>query len=780
MTYIPGEEKITFPFKAINGYDNGRDVFLVYKTNSGKRSTRTYRNYPWYFCIENKYRDKVEFLSNIQGITIVPENDKYTRIYCWKDFDHKDDRLVLRQKLEGSGIPLLEFDCSLSKRFMIDNQIEVESELVIGFFDIETDDSIGNIEIGRDRIISWAFCNQKGETEYFTSKEESDVLSKFLEEVDKYDVIVGWNSQEFDLPYIKERMRRYDMKYNWKRVIEFDLMKRLIKLFGPMMTVVGLAGFSLEEVSRTFLGEGKIKHTEKIFELERDNQEKLKEYNIMDTVLLHKLDKKLSLFDLMIKECAWTGTFLNRFYVGELLDNYILREARKQDKHLPSQREWSKDRIQVKGAYVMPPVKGFYDNMRVFDFKSLYPSIIVTWNISHDTYLETEEEDAIKTPILEDYNVPDEERTRNQYFYSKRKGIYSDLIKYLLEMRKGYKKQQMESEYGSVPYNNSKAMQEVVKELSNSMYGITADPNARFFNKKIAESITLTGQYLAKKAREYFQELGYQSYYGDTDSMFIQINDDALVEPTLEIVNQKLKEHIISTFNVKEYIVYLDYEKTFNPIVLVDKKRYSGLLVDLDGKKVNKMFTRGLEVIKKDTIGFTRRKMGEMLNSLIVERKSLPYFAIWIEKIKEEVLNNELTADDLKIAKKISRPICDYKTELPHVRLAKKLIADRQILETVQGKHVWGQKIEYIVTNYKRTFNESMTSHPQEQMQEILASDFCGVWDRTYYWNVQVYSAIKRILETAFPSHDWEQYSIITKKKRVKKSKVSDDQMTLL
>jgi len=826
MPFNPGEEKVNFQFKALTGYDNGRDVFLIYRNNTGERSIRTYRGYPWYFAVESQYYNRIKDLENIKGFTLVPEGDKYIRIYCPKVYDLKDQRLELRKTLEENQITPLEFDCSLIKRFMVDNLINVETDLKIAFFDIETDDTIGNIEIGRDRIISWAICNQSGEPTYFHSTDEEEVLKRFIEEIDKYDVICGWNSQEFDVPYIQSRMALHGMRYEWRKMIQFDLMKRLIKLFGPMMTTVGLPGFSLQEVSQTFLKESKVYRPEKIHELEKNNPEKLKEYNIQDTMLLYKLDKKLSLFDLMTKECAWTGTFLNKFFVGELLDNYILREAKKQNKHLPSQREWSKDRIKVKGAYVMPPITGLHENIRVFDFKSLYPSMIVTWNISHDTIIdyfraETIEEaerkikeientlkdtNYCRTAILKDYNVSNEERLEDiksinetnvrllaegkeeilisedlshpyvVAFYSKRQGIYSDLIKYLLEMRKGYKKQQNESEYGSVEYNNSKAMQEVVKELSNSMYGITADPNARFFDKRIAESITLTGQFVAKKAIELFADRGYTTYYGDTDSMFVKIDKEEEIEPVLSYVNMKLKEHVLSKFNVNEesYIVELQYEKTFNPLILVEKKRYSGLMADLDGKKVNKIFTRGLEVIKKDTIEFTRKKLIEMLKDLLIERKSLPFFTVWLQNIKEEVLTTDIPPEDLKITKKVSKPISEYKKNKPiHVRLAEEKIKDKQILETQAGKHVWGQKIEYIITASKgaRIGSDTIARGGKTGMGGVTIENFTGEWDRVYYWNTQVFNILRRILGSVFPDYDWEQF-IVRAEKKIREKKL--------
>jgi DNA polymerase-2 len=336
-------------------------------------------------------------------------------------------------------------------------------------------------------------------------------------------------------------------------------------------------------------------------------------------------------------------------------------------------------------------------------------------------------------------------------------------------MRKTYKRQQIESEYGSVEYNNAKSMQEVVKELSNSMYGITADPNSRFFDKRIAESITLTGQYLLKKCKSLIEEKGHEVIYGDTDSLFCKIDSTESIEPLMMDINAMLKEDLMSNFNLMDYIIELQYEKTFDPFVLVDKKRYTGMMTDLDGKIVNKIFTRGLEIIKKDTIEFTRKKLFELLDYILKEElRPVEFFVSWFDKIKEEITTSAIPAEDLKITKKLSKPIKDYKTKLPHVRLAEEKIKRQEILETVAGKHVWGQKIEYIITEEKDTKTDTAHgAHRASQMTAIDYIEYVGEFDRTYYFNVQVFNVLGRILKVVFPNHPWD--DMLIKKPRLKR-----------
>jgi DNA polymerase elongation subunit (family B) len=98
---------------------------------------------------------------------------------------------------------------------------------------------------------------------------------------------------------------------------------------------------------------------------------------------------------------------------------------------------------------------------------------------------------------------------------------------------------------------------------------------------------------------------------------------------------------------------------------------------------------------------------------------------------------------------KLSKPVSSYKSKPPHVKLAEALIKSKEILETHEGKHVWGQKIEYIITDSK------------DKNSAILLRDFKGKWDRKYYWDVQVYAPLMRILKAIWPKSNWEEHNII-------------------
>ncbi len=869
--------------KPIIAWDDGKTIFFVYRDKDKQKKIFEVKNFQWYFCIPisqyesgiDKIKTAVEWAmkpppkKDEKGKILLDKNGrwlfedkprpnpikkvqkigKFVKVFC----DKTDSTRVLLRKIDDANIETREADLNLTKRYMVDNMVEIEEDLSFLFFDIETNDENQGIVIGRDEILSWAACDGLGNTFFEVSDDislgESDLIMKLLKLFEKYDLIIGWNSRQFDIAYIQSRINSLRItgkefgeeninlnKTNyWKRIIHIDLMQRLIKLFGPMMTVVNLSGFSLNEVAKVFIGEQKIEREEHVIELYKNNKKKLKEYNIRDVHLVKQINDKLRTLPLMIKECFWTGTFMDRFYIGELLDNYILREASKQDYHLKTRPKYEEnpESIRIRGGFVMEPKTGLYDNVRTFDFKSMYPSIIVGWNIGQeslvegkisddarkdfDEWLEKEkiEHDVKKieeVPFLDWYDFLQVQNKKynpgnkylqtanNQFFKREPASIVAGLVKRLLEERKAYKAQQLAAEYNSIEYKNSQASQEAVKEMSNSMYGITADKQARFFDPRIAEAITMTGQFMNRTTMAILEKMGYPVIYGDTDSIFTFLDDDLEMEEVTKILNKKLSEHLIKTYKFTDNIISIEYEKKFRKFIMLDKKRYAGHLVEIDDKKVDSILSKGTENVRKSTIDFTKNKVNECLNLLLKQDKGKDHMTEWIEKLQAYVMSPDMREDMLKeerpgyslaITMKLSKPTTAYKTDTPHVKLAKKMIADKEILETQEGKHVWGQKIEYYIRSGNREglksgMRDSERSHSSKTQNAALIRDYTknkGDHDERYYWDIQIFAPLWRILNTIWPDtkedRHWEKYtmSYTEKQKKLEDKKIKKEQI---
>lgn len=790
--------------RAITAFDEGEDIRVVCKTPDGKRGTKLITDFEWYFAMKRVDYDKPAIASIIKKyfdygiVTRLEEssNPKFYKVYAkrnakWTDLTGMtgnqrafDD---MRKELEEEGVILYEADLSIWKRFMVDNFITVENNLDILYFDIETDDEQDGIEIGRDTILSWAAINTKGEQHYETCHEQTEeqLLKNLINLIHEHDVIVGWNSGGFDIPYIQARMKKYGLNYDWSKKMHIDLMQRCVKVYSFNMYNVGLQGFALNEFARVYLGEEKVKHTEGIKEMFDHNPELLKKYNIKDTTLLRDLDQKLLITDLMIKECDWTGTFLDRFYIGELLDNYILRRTRELKSYQHSRPVWhvsqQRKSIKIRGGYVMTPIEGLHENVRTFDFKSLYPSIMVGLNIGQDS-LDKEKSDAgfvamcnflkVGTPEerkIEDVPFPEwkafleEEKKRldpedkylqaanNVYFIRDDESFIGGLVSHLLELRAEWRAQAKQYAPDSAEATNFGQSQGMVKEMANSMYGITADKSSRYFNQHVAEAITLTGQYLNRLTSYFAEQRGYPTIYGDTDSIFLKVDDDNDTDQLVKDLNIDLADYMINTIGSKNNIVLLEYEKKFKKLLMQDKKRYTGRVVVSDGEVVDKLFSRGTENIKKNTIEYARRVIIELIESIVRAEHDLTLEDAhkFVQKVRKEVMEGDIDPEDLLILTRVSKSPDKYVSKAVHVRLAERLINEGKLLPIKDTGSSWGTRLQYITVIDKETGKN----------EGVLLEEFDGDWDRKYYWDVQIFAPLQRALQTVWPNEDWSGYT---------------------
>jgi len=814
------------PIFAWNNY-NESTINLLYRDSEGKKKIHHINDFAWYFYIHENELNRPEVKQTLKfyedkNVIISTEScSPFLKIYCIGDKYFNQVKYLL-EKLKSYKSDIRESDLSLTKRYMVDNSIEIEDNLKIGFFDIETDDSNPGISIGRDQILSWAICDNTGKTKfqrletYGDSNAETELIKNLIKEFIKYDVVASWNGKLFDMPYIVSRIEQLEITTKsdvplhksifWRQFMHIDMMQQAIRMYGSNMTTIGLAGFSLNDVCKFFIGQTKVAHTESIIDLYKNNPEKFEEYNKQDTILLQKLNEKLGIVDLMIKECSWTGTFLNQFYVSELLDNYILRTAKKENIYFKSRPEWKnkedvveddeEEKISIRGGFVMTPKLGLYDNVRVWDFRSLYPSTIITFNIGEDTLVKEISEqcknefnewlgerkiEEVDFKEWDDFlkkenkkHNPDKkyiQTANNQFFRKKSPSLLAGLLKKLLDERKEYKKLQKEAKDGTPEYKNFKASQEAIKILANSLYGILADKKTRYFNPAVAEAITTTGQYINRTSIAIVSKMGYEVLYSDTDSQFLSIGNDKDISKIIEEVNEKLEKYIKKTYKPIEYFQLLQYEKTFRKFAMVDKKRYAGHLIMLDRKETDQVMIKGLETVRKTTIEFARRHINEMLNLILKEDKDENYMKKWITDLKQFVLNEEILPEDLAISIKISKPIADYKSKPIHVLLAEKLIKQNKLLETKAGRNTWGTLISYIITD------------GSGKKEGVVLDEYKGVWDRKYYWVVQIFSPMQRILEAIWPDGNWREHDILTieKEERIKaKKKIAEEKKLLL
>jgi DNA polymerase elongation subunit (family B) len=421
--------------------------------------------------------------------------------------------------------------------------------------------------------------------------------------------------------------------------------------------------YKLDTVAMEELGEQKLKNPHATFkEFYTKDWELFVDYNIRDVELVDRLEDKMRIINLILTmaydaKCNYTDIFSSVrtwdciLYNKLLKDNIIV--------HNPPGVDPDKDRT-IMGAYVKEPKPSRYDWVVSFDATSLYPSIIMTWNMSPETLVEgqkflADDEKSIQRLIDNEVNTSeihknDWSMTANgQCFTRKKRGIFPELIDFYFTSRQVAKKEMLaaQSKYeetkdkkylGLISSLNSKQM--AAKILMNSLYGAMGNVHFRFYDIRIAEGITMTGQLLirsvAKKLNEFVnKEVGTKdvdySFYADTDSTYITLG--ALVEKNLagkeksaivDVLDKYCATQIEPTINdacesISDYLNTYQRKIKFKREIIADrgiwiaKKRYAVNVYNSEGVAYDppKLKVLGMEIVRSSTPAPVRKALKE-------------------------------------------------------------------------------------------------------------------------------------------------------------------------
>ena len=337
------------------------------------------------------------------------------------------------------------------------------------------------------------------------------------------DVITGWNLIDFDLKILKQRFEVYKIEFKLGRVpwecklrlsdsffvdSDADIPGRAVLdgIHLTKMSFIKLTDYKLDTASAVILGENKTitgdsrwQEIEKKF---REDPESLIEYNLKDAELVYRIITISKMMELTIKRSMLTRMQIDRVNASVAsFDSLYLKELQKEGV-VASTAIVSDVDERIKGGYVMEPSPGIYENVVVLDFKSLYPSIIRTFNIDPLDY--------VPPKNVSKFNKSEIVRAPNGACFINRDGILPRLIKELAGKREIAKR------------NNDELESHAIKILMNSLFGVIANPACRFYSLEIGNAITHFGQFLIKQTAKKIRELGYEVIYGDTDSIFIE------------------------------------------------------------------------------------------------------------------------------------------------------------------------------------------------------------------------------------------------------------------
>ncbi len=523
-------------------------------------------------------------------------------------------------------------------------------------------------------------------------KDEETVLERFMAEVISLDpdIITGWNIIDFDLDYLNKKCRKYKIPFdlgrtpgriklkieeNFFRESKADVSGRLVLdgLNLLRMSFIKLPDYKLNTAAQHILGDQKLISTtgvdkyKEIDDLWHNDKKKLVAYNLKDAELVVGILEKSNVLNLTIKRSLLTGMPLDRVDASiASFDSLYIREAHKRGYVVPAAHFEEKEE-RIKGGYVRESEPGIYNYILVLDFKSLYPSMMRTFNIDPLSYRANGKgKNLIHAP--------------NGAYFVNEDGVLPLILERLWAEREKSRK------------NKDELERYAIKILMNSFFGVLASPACRFFSMEVANAITHFGQFLIKLTAERIEKMGYHVIYQDTDSNFVLSKAKSLEDA--EKIGKKIEKEINSFYDVfikKEYkrksYLELNFEKCFIKFLMPRlrneeagaKKRYAGMVMK-DGKE-EIQFT-GLEAVRGDWTDLAKQYQEAIYDRVFHDKDITDYTKKFLLDLKKGKYD-----DKLVYRKSIRKDLKEYvKSTPPHVKAARKM--DR----------LDGNVIEYIIT----------------------------------------------------------------------------------
>ena len=734
---------------------SGGNICLKYRYQDGATYVRRHRYwYTSYHQTNLLTDDTKKYLRDTKHVASVEVEGDWTRVE-WASYQarkiHNDEELpdgTPNPRFSGNSF---EADVQPIRRFMVDHDMPIGEPKRV-FLDIETDSRKSFVDAcsGLARVLCWTLVDEAsnvvtGLLEHDTDADEQRVLNELWEQITKYDQVIAWNGDGFDFPVIIERSKVIRAKQpNSETILWLDQLL-LFKRMNNAESAEEKVSFKLQDIAMAMLGEGKDdldgSKTWQYWVEGGESRQRLLKYNIKDTQLLLKLEEKTGFIKLLQALAVATGIFPDSKGLQPLsqVDSFMLRLGKKRGVHFRTNH--GNASAVVRGAYVMQPeTEGVERCIHVADFRRLYPSIILSWNMSPET-LKQDGGDGCKCPTIE------------STFDNTKGGILPVALKELIRLRAEWTDKKASLSPGTSEWFDADRLSTAYKVAANSFYGVMASPFSRFFHPLIAESVTQTGVYLIQETKKRAEEHGMKVVYADTDSIFVRGVSVEQFKKFVEQCNKEFYPQIAKQFGCIENDIHLAYEKAFDRIVFVSAKKYAGSYLHYKGKSAvegSKPEVKGLEYKRGDSTRFARQLQEQVINLLLGGLDNVKAFEDVVQLWQNRILRQPLELADVVMVKSISRKLDQYSTRrkkdgsmsLPprHVQVAEEM--------KLRGEEVReGTKINMVVM-------DATTKPPTV----IPASDYKGECDRHYLWDSLVYPPTERLLQSAFPQHVWSMF----------------------
>lgn len=694
------------------------------------------------------------------------------------------------------------------------------SKINVTTIDIEvaSDDGFPEPEKADHKVISIAMKSNIGETyyvwglgDYDTDKSymkdnmvvyrkfdrEDDLLINFITHWSSQqyspDVVTGWNTRFFDIPYLVNRINRMLGEAYVKRLSPWGMVDRQeITKMGRTQTAYELKGISqldyldlfkkfgysygpqetykLDHIAHVVLGEKKLSYEEysNLHTLYKHNHQKFIDYNIKDVELVDRIEDKLGLITLCMTMAYKGGVNYNDTFGTTLIwDTIIYRKLFQNNIVVPFIED--KTKSAYPGGFVKDPHVGIHDNVVSFDLNSLYPSIIMQYNMSPETIANGEITQFDIEDVLAKASRPDNRgkalAANGQYFRTDKPGIVPFIIDEMYKERVEIKQQMInaQKELQKVDKNDKQEMYRIerdiaiaenrqmsIKILLNSLYGAMGNRYFRFFDQRIAEAITLTGQLTIRWAEyslnaylnKVLKTKTWRDYVIaiDTDSLYVSLDElvqkvqpnnpidflDKVCQEALEPALEAAYADLYSMLGGVDNRMVMKREAIADRALWTAKKRYIMNVHDNEGVRYAepKLKIMGIEAIKSSTPAPCRKALKEIFHVIMKEDEKSVQTAI--EQFKNYF--KTLEPDEVAFPRGVTqvRKFQDrntlYKKGTPiHVRgaiLYNKLIEDMQLKKKYEPINN-GEKIKFLYLRQPNSIHENVIAFPDYLPEEF-------------------------------------------------------------
>ncbi|OYR55931.1 DNA-directed DNA polymerase [Halorubrum halodurans] len=595
---------------------------------------------------------------------------------------------------------------------------DVDAEMRVNTFDIEVDDRRGFPEDGEEPIVCltshdsyddeyvvWLYDAPEAEVpppedlpdyegivsdadldfRVRTFEEEAAMLDAFVEYLDDTDpdVLTGWNFEDFDAPYVLDRLEvlddgsEYDLsierlsrigevwRSGWggpdvKGRVVFDLLYAYKR---TMFTE--LESYRLDAVGERELGVGKERYAGDIGDLWEQDPERLLEYSIRDVELCVEIDRAQDVIAFWDDARKIVGCKLEDATTpGDAVDMYVLHMAFG-NFALPSKGQQEAEEFE--GGAVFDPISGVREMVSVLDLKSLYPMSMVTINASPETKVDPDAYDG------ETYRTP-----TGVHFRKEPDGIIREMVNELLDEREEKKALRNEHDPGTEAYEQYDRQQGAVKVLMNSLYGVFGWDRFRLYDREMSAGVTSTNREVIDFTAGVTEELDREVTYGDTDSVMLSLGDlskENAIETSFDIqehINDRYDDFAREELNADAHRFEIEFEKLYRRFFQAGKKkRYAGHIVWKEGKDVDDIDITGFEYKRSDIAGITKEVQQHVIETIVTGDdidEDLEAITTYLSGVIDDFLAGNVDVEEVGIPGGIGKRLDAYETPTAQVR----------------------------------------------------------------------------------------------------------------